>query len=55
MTTDKNLKYQQNLQGRELAIFVISTTNWNRIKPRAFELADSISKVGAGTYTEFNV
>ena len=33
LTTDKNLKYQQNLAGRRLAIVVLSTTSWPRIRP----------------------
>jgi len=32
ITADKNLKYQQNLAGRSLAIIVLSTTSWPRIK-----------------------
>ena len=28
ITTDKNLRYQQNLTGRQLAILVLSTTSW---------------------------
>jgi len=30
--TDKNLKYQQNLAGRRLAVIVLSTTSWPRIR-----------------------
>ena len=32
VTTDQNLKYQQNLTGRKVAIVVILTTNWPRIR-----------------------
>jgi len=32
VTTDQNLRYQQNLSGRKIAIVVLSTTNWPRIK-----------------------
>jgi hypothetical protein len=28
LLTDKNLKYQQNLGGRSLAVVVLSTTSW---------------------------
>jgi predicted nuclease of predicted toxin-antitoxin system len=30
ITTDQNLKYQQNLIGRHLTIVVLSTTSWPR-------------------------
>jgi len=32
VTTDQNLKYQQNLDGRKIAIVVILTTSWPRIQ-----------------------
>ncbi len=31
VTGDKNLSYQQNLAGREIALVVLSTNNWNVI------------------------
>jgi len=32
VTTDKNLRYQQNLAGRRLAILVLPTTSWPKIQ-----------------------
>jgi len=32
VTTDTNLKYQQNLRDRKIAIIVLSTTSWPRIR-----------------------
>lgn len=32
ITTDKNLRYQQNLSGRQLAILVLPTTSWPEIR-----------------------
>ncbi len=32
ITTDKNLRYQQNLRGRRLAILVLWTTSWPQIR-----------------------
>jgi Domain of unknown function (DUF5615) len=37
VTTDSNLKYQQNLAVRRMAIVVLSTTSWPRIQ-RALDL-----------------
>lgn len=31
ITTDQNLRYQQNLTGRKIAILVLKTTSWPRI------------------------
>jgi predicted nuclease of predicted toxin-antitoxin system len=35
ITTDQNLRYQQNLTGRRLAILVLPTTSWPRLQPPA--------------------
>lgn len=32
ITTDQNLRYQQNLTGRKIAIVVLATTSWPRIE-----------------------
>ena len=32
LTTDQNLRYEQNLRDREIAVVVLSTTSWPRIK-----------------------
>ena len=55
ITTDRNLKYQQNLVTRRIAIFVLSTTNWTRIKPRALDIAAEIDKLIPKSYIEFIV
>ena len=32
ITTDQNLRHQQNLSGRRISVVVLMTTNWPRIK-----------------------
>lgn len=32
VTTDQNLRYQQNLTGRKIAVVVLTTTSWPRIQ-----------------------
>jgi len=44
ITTDKNLRYQQNLASREIAIIVLPTTQWPALRVRA----DEIARVAAG-------
>ena len=34
ITTDKNLRYQQKLTDRQIAILVLSSTSWPRIRLR---------------------
>jgi hypothetical protein len=55
LTTDKNLKYQQNLVGRRLAIVVLSTTSWPRIRTAAVKVLEAVESAGAGSYVEVAV
>lgn len=34
VTTDRNLRFQQNLTGRKIAVIVLSKGRWKLIKPR---------------------
>jgi len=52
ITTDQNLRYQQNLQGRRLAILVLPTTNWPEIQDHLFEVAAVVDLLQAGQYHE---
>jgi hypothetical protein len=55
VTTDQNLKYQQNLAGRRLAILVLLTTSWPTIKPHSQEICRIIEGLLIGEYKEFDV
>lgn len=48
VTTDGNLRYQQNLSGRKLAIVVLTKARWRliRLKLEAIQLAVSAVKPG---------
>jgi hypothetical protein len=53
VTTDRNLKYQQNLIGRRIAIVVILSTSWPKMQPKAEAIAAVIAGAAPGTYSEF--
>lgn len=55
VTTDMSLKYQQNLAGRHIAIVVLSTTSWPRIRAAAEEVAFAIAQSNAGSYIELQI
>lgn len=54
VTTDKNLQYQQNLTGRRLAILVLLTTDWRRIRNHTDIVAKGIDALTPGTYLELS-
>ena len=51
-TTDQNLRYQQNLGGRQLAILVLPTTNWLEIQRHQSEVAGAVNSMQPGDYRE---
>ncbi|GAB4160110.1 MAG: hypothetical protein Fur0021_31720 [Candidatus Promineifilaceae bacterium] len=55
ITTDQNLRYQQNLSERLLAIVVLLSTSWPRISLHVDEILRIINAVGAGDYVEISI
>lgn len=55
VTTDTNLKYQQNLASRSIAVVVLSTTSWPRIQAAAALVVAAVKTATPGTYVEVAV
>lgn len=55
ITTDTNLKYQQNLTARRIAILVLLTTNWPRIRDCDPQVAEAVGRLKAGDYAEIEI
>ena len=53
VTTDQNLKYQQNLRGRKLAVLVLFSTSWPRLQPHVQTISRLIETIQLGEYKEF--
>jgi len=52
ITTDQNLKYQQTLAHRKLAIIVLKTTSWPRIRNSISQITSSIQSLSPAEYLE---
>jgi hypothetical protein len=55
VTTDQNLRYQQNLTKRRIAVIVIASTSWPRIQNRIPAIAEAINDIEAGGYIEVTI
>lgn len=44
ITTDQNLRYQQNLTGQRLAILVLPTTSWPKIRAHEAEVVAAVTR-----------
>jgi uncharacterized protein (DUF2249 family) len=54
ITTDQNLRYQQNLAGRRLAILVLPTTSWPKIQKHANRIIDTVNALKPGDFIELS-
>ena len=52
VTTDQNIRYQQNLTGRSVAIVVLMSTNWPMIRLHVGNVRSAVDGVGPGGYSE---
>ena len=55
LTTDKNLRYQQNLTGRRLAILVLGRQQWPQLRPYAQRVVEAINTATQGSYMEIAI
>src|ERR1044072_9300685 len=54
ITTDQNLRYQQNLSSRRISVVVLLTTNWFRIKNNAALVVQATDNLHPGSYEEIS-
>ena len=52
VTTDRNLRYQQSLSGRRLAVLVLPTTSWPKLRGLVQNIASSLASMKPGEYLE---
>lgn len=55
VTTDRNLRYQQNLESRRIGIVVIAHAQWPRLEPHVGLVVATIDKATPGTYAEIEI
>lgn len=55
LTTDRNIRYQQNLTHRAIAIVVLSKGRWRLIRDRLPEIAAVVAAAKPGSVTEVQV
>ena len=52
-TTDRRIRYQQNLRGRRIAIIVLTgSTRWSRIRQNVDRIAAAVASATPGSYSE---
>jgi len=55
VTADKNIRYQQNLTGRKIAIVVLGNAQWPVLRRHVDRVVAAVNAAPAGSYTEVDV
>ena len=55
ITTDQQLRHQQNFEGKNLGIAVLMTTSWPRIKSQIDSVVTQINQMLPGHYAEIRL
>lgn len=55
VTADRNLRYQQNLTGRQLALVVLSTNRWADLRRSGEMVNDAVDRAEPGSFREVEV
>jgi len=55
ITTDKNMRYQQNLTGRKIAIILLSKQQWPELQKHVELVVAAVNAVTPGSYTEVEI
>jgi hypothetical protein len=55
LTADKNMRYQQNLTGRRIALVVLSTPQWPLVRLHMERIAAAVNAATPGSYAEVDI
>jgi len=55
LTSDKNIRHQQDLTGRRIAIVVLSTPQWPVVRLHLDMIAAAVNAATPGSYAEVNI
>lgn len=55
ITSDQNLRYQQNLKGRKIAILELSTNDWKTIRQHIPQIVARVESIESGDFVQHQV
>lgn len=55
LTADKNMRYQQNLAGRRIALVVLSTPQWPFVRLHLDKIAAAVNACTPGSFAEVDI
>ena len=55
LTSDKNIRYQQNLSGRKIAIVVLGNQQWPDVRLHLERIVAAVNSATPGSYAEVEI
>ncbi len=55
LTTDKNIQYQQNLKGRQIAIIVLRNSTWRVVRKYLDRITAAANEATPGSFAEVDI
>ncbi len=55
VTTDKNMRYQQSIAGRKIAVVILVKQQWPNVKPHVQSVIGAIEAALQGSYVEIDI
>lgn len=55
LTTDKNVRYQQNLSGRKISLVVLGRSPWWLVRSHLAPIAAAVNSAVPGSYAEVDI
>jgi hypothetical protein len=54
LTTDKSMRFQQNLAGRKIGVVVLGLQQWPDLRPHVQRIVEAINAAVPGSYSEID-
>jgi hypothetical protein len=55
LTTDRNMRYQQNISERKISVVILSRQQWPQLQPHLQLVADAVDAAESGSFIEVKI
>jgi hypothetical protein len=55
LTTDRNMRYQQNIEGRKIAVVILSRQQWPQLRPHVHLVVSAVNAARPGSFAEVEI
>src|ERR1035438_9416012 len=55
LTTDRNMRYQQNISGRKISVVILSRQQWPQLQPHVHLVVSAVNAARPGSFAEVGI